>query len=406
MSINNNLILRVLNSPWANDIKTPVDLSKTDKFYPIYKSFDNNFIYLKGETIKTGTTKDNKLILNKVNGEDIEVELGSSSDPVTGPELKNYAGHVVAAGNHGGAINEILRDSTIDSRTRGLIASPMPPGYAGGIIENYQLFEMDQYLKATPEENDSGDLLFLEKLDPQAKFGPDSDYAFDNLFEIHNVDNSLAIGQKQGLTAGMDISFNVNGNLSKFRIEAIFQEGNNIYIALLHFIKFDLVNLNKGGLTSEWSRDPNYSIQNDLTLVPGETTSSFYLSEVRVLNYVNTLSLETVPDTETIDSSSSKQWGFGVYLNHIQIPVVVPVQSRDYSNLRTHMSKTNPNTQIDRPFFDYAASDYTVQLWLIREPEFINYYKGWGSRAIIPAIVETDYDVLFNKIKSSYVVKK
>ena len=38
----------------------------------------------------------------------------------------------------------------------------MPPGYAGNVIENYQVFEMDQYLRATAEENDSGDFLFLE----------------------------------------------------------------------------------------------------------------------------------------------------------------------------------------------------------------------------------------------------
>jgi hypothetical protein len=77
MDINNKLVLRVLNSPWANDIKTPVDLSKTDKFYPIYQSFDNNFIYLKGEAIHTATTKDSKLVINKTNGEDIEVDLSS-----------------------------------------------------------------------------------------------------------------------------------------------------------------------------------------------------------------------------------------------------------------------------------------------------------------------------------------
>ena len=85
--INNKLVLRVLNSPWANDIKTPVDLSETDKFYPIYHSFDNNFIYLKGEAIKTGTTKDNILILNKVNGEDIEVDL---SPIVNGDDTYTY----------------------------------------------------------------------------------------------------------------------------------------------------------------------------------------------------------------------------------------------------------------------------------------------------------------------------
>ena len=87
MDINNKLVLRVLNSPWANDIKTPVDLSNTDKFYPVYKSFDNNFIHLKGETINTATTKDNKLVINKVNGEDIEVDL---SPIVNGDDTYTY----------------------------------------------------------------------------------------------------------------------------------------------------------------------------------------------------------------------------------------------------------------------------------------------------------------------------
>jgi hypothetical protein len=86
MDINNKLVLRVLNSPWANDIKTSIDLSKTDKFYPVYQSFDNNFIYLKGETIHTATTKDSKLVINKTNGEDIEVELNLSTDGGSGSE--------------------------------------------------------------------------------------------------------------------------------------------------------------------------------------------------------------------------------------------------------------------------------------------------------------------------------
>lgn len=330
---------------------------------------------------------------------ELKKELGSGSDPVTGVELKKYAGHI-AAGNFSNDLSDILRDSIIDSRSRG-IAPTMPPGYAGNVIENYQVFEMDQYLRATAEENDSGDFLFLEKLDPQAEFGPD--YALDNLFQIQNVNTTSAILANQGLTIGMDIAFLVNGNLSKFRIEAVFTDSGNIYIALVNNFKFDLVNLNKGGLTSEWSVDTNYDVQNNMTLVPGEATSRFYLSEARVLNYVNTVALDYPTATETIDAT--QEWFPGVFLNVIDIPEVQPVQSRDYSNLRMHRSKLVP-TEIDAPFFDPLAADYAVQLWLIRIPEALIEARGYGSRAIIPAVVETDYDVLFNKIKSSYVVKK
>ncbi len=332
----------------------------------------------------------------------LKEELGSTggSSAVTGPELKNYAGHIVTAISDD-SLPDILRTSNIDSRSRTLVSPPQPPGYAGGTIENYQVFEMDQYLKASAEENNSNQLLYLEKLDPQAEYGPD--YALDTLFEIQNVDDPSAILGKQGLTAGMDIAFLVDGTLSKFRIQAVFEGGGNIYISLVGNLKFDLVNLNQGGFTSEWSIDTGYNIQNDMTLVPGENTSSFYLSEVRVLNYVNTVSLETVPDTETIDGTD--EWIPGVKLDLIDIPQVMPVQSRDYSHLRTHRSKLVP-TEIDAPFFAPAVTDYAVQFWLIRHPEAVNEAKGWGSRSVIPAIVETDHDVRFDKIKSSYVVKK
>jgi len=330
----------------------------------------------------------------------LKEELGSSSDPVTGPELKNYAGHI-AAGNYNNDLSDILRDSIIDSRTRSFIGATMPPAYAGTVIENYQVFEMDQYLKASAEENDSNTLLYLEKLDPQSEFGPD--YALDNLFQIQNVDNPSAVLARQGLTVGMDILFVVDGTPSKFRIEAIFQDSGNIYIALINNLKFDLVNLNKGGLTSEWSVDTNYDVENNMTLVPGESTSSFYLSEVRVLNYVNTVSLETVTATETIDGT--EEWLPGVFLDVIDIPEVQPVQSRDYSNLRMHRSKIVP-TDIDAPLFNHEAAEYAVQFWLIRIPEALIEAKGYESRAIIPAVVETDHEVRFNKIKSSYVVRK
>ena len=322
-----------------------------------------------------------------------------SSSAVTGPEIKNYAGHI-AAGNFSNDLSDIIRDSIIDSRTRSLFL-PTPPGYAGNVFENYQVFEMDQYLKATAEENTSGAFLFLEKVNGQTELDPN--YALDNLFQVKNVDSTSTILAIQGLTMGMDIAFLVNGNLSKFRIEAVFEEGGEIFIALVNNLKFDLVNLNKGGLTSEWSVDAGYDVENNMTLVPGETTSSFYLSEARVLNYVNTVSLETITALETIDDT--EEWSPGVFLDVINIPEVQPVQSRDYSNLRMHRSKIVP-TEIDAPFFSPQAADYAVQLWLVREPEAMIEAKGYSSRAIIPAIVETDYEVRFDKIKSSYVVKK
>jgi hypothetical protein len=73
MAIINKLILRVSNSDWENDIKTPVDLSYTDKFYPIYESIDNNFIYLRYKIA-------NDRIKNNYQVYDIESILNENSD--------------------------------------------------------------------------------------------------------------------------------------------------------------------------------------------------------------------------------------------------------------------------------------------------------------------------------------
>ena len=70
-----------------------------------------------------------------------------------------------------------------------------------------------------------------------------------------------------------------------------------------------------------------------------------------------------------------------------------------------HRSKIVP-TDIDAPLFNHEAAEYAVQFWLIRIPEALIEAKGYESRAIIPAVVETDHEVRFNKIKSSYVVRK
>jgi len=67
---NNKLILRSVNSPWVspfNDITTGSVLSWAD--------VDNNFIYLKGEIIHSGYTNNNQLILQKINGNTINLNL-------------------------------------------------------------------------------------------------------------------------------------------------------------------------------------------------------------------------------------------------------------------------------------------------------------------------------------------
>lgn len=67
---NNKLILRSLTSPWVtpfNDITTGSVLSWAD--------VDNNFIYLKGELIYSAETSGTNLILNKINGNNITINL-------------------------------------------------------------------------------------------------------------------------------------------------------------------------------------------------------------------------------------------------------------------------------------------------------------------------------------------
>lgn len=72
---NNKLILRSVNSPWVspfNDITTGSVLSWAD--------VDNNFIYLKGEIIHSGYTSGNSLILEKINGNTINLDLEQFGD--------------------------------------------------------------------------------------------------------------------------------------------------------------------------------------------------------------------------------------------------------------------------------------------------------------------------------------
>ncbi len=73
MAIINKLILRVSNSDWESDLKSSSDLSYTDKFYPIYESIDNNFIYLRYKIA-------NDRIKNNYQVYDIESVLNRVSD--------------------------------------------------------------------------------------------------------------------------------------------------------------------------------------------------------------------------------------------------------------------------------------------------------------------------------------
>ena len=67
---NNNLTLRTINSPYVGN---SADFTK--KSVLTHKEVDNNFIFLKGEDIITGSTSGTTLILNQVNSDTIEIDL-------------------------------------------------------------------------------------------------------------------------------------------------------------------------------------------------------------------------------------------------------------------------------------------------------------------------------------------
>jgi hypothetical protein len=62
----NNLVLRIINSPYGDMTRGAV-LSHQD--------VDNNFIYLKGNLVQSGSTSNNNLLLTKINGEVITIPL-------------------------------------------------------------------------------------------------------------------------------------------------------------------------------------------------------------------------------------------------------------------------------------------------------------------------------------------
>jgi len=71
---NKFLFLRAENSPFVGNA---ADITKNSVLS--HSNVDNNFIFLKGEDILTGSTEGNNLILNKVNSDKITIDLSSIS---------------------------------------------------------------------------------------------------------------------------------------------------------------------------------------------------------------------------------------------------------------------------------------------------------------------------------------
>ena len=71
---NKFLFLRAENSPFVGNA---ADITKNSVL--THSDVDNNFIFLKGEDILTGTTSGNDLVLNKVNADTITIDLSSIS---------------------------------------------------------------------------------------------------------------------------------------------------------------------------------------------------------------------------------------------------------------------------------------------------------------------------------------
>tara|TARA_R110000772_G_scaffold47855_1_gene109063 strand:- start:761 stop:2680 length:1920 start_codon:yes stop_codon:yes gene_type:complete len=75
---NNRLILRTLNSPWV--VSTP-DLTRGSVL--THSDVDNNFIYLKGESIYNVTSSPDNITLNKVNGTSLTIGFTSTTNSYT-----------------------------------------------------------------------------------------------------------------------------------------------------------------------------------------------------------------------------------------------------------------------------------------------------------------------------------
>ncbi len=99
---NNRLILRTLASPWTipnQDITKGTVLTHDD--------VDNNFIYLRGELIYSAQTSGQNLILNKINGADITIDLNSVVDAASGV--------LWTTGSTGNYSLKTINNSTVDA---------------------------------------------------------------------------------------------------------------------------------------------------------------------------------------------------------------------------------------------------------------------------------------------------
>ena len=70
MATYTNLILRTLNSPFVGNAP---DFTRNSVLS--HKDVDNNFIFLKGEDIITGSTSGTSIVLTQVNSDIIEIDI-------------------------------------------------------------------------------------------------------------------------------------------------------------------------------------------------------------------------------------------------------------------------------------------------------------------------------------------
>lgn len=84
---NNRLILRTLTSPWVTPIS---DITRNSVL--THNDLDNNFIYLRGEVFYTGNTESNNLVLKRINGNDLSIDLSSIASGGTGDSIWSLTG--------------------------------------------------------------------------------------------------------------------------------------------------------------------------------------------------------------------------------------------------------------------------------------------------------------------------